>query len=693
MIDITSKLYRNKADERSFTTKHWSILHCRCAGIETAQVDGYMKDAEYQPGDDVGSAKFEGRWTAILIKGTWHLANIHWCSKYVSGVDRGEWELLGDNGNGAGDVTKQKREVYYEYNESFFLTNPEQFIYSHFPKEPKWQLLARPISLEEFAQLAKLESHFFEYRLSLKSHRRCVETAHEGVINIELGLPPDAVYEFMYRLWMSKKRNENSSKCNGKELRQFVFMEVRDGTLSCTVEFPVSGKFKLELFCNDTAVSDTYFPVCTYVINAEIAKQNARHYPANSRPQWGPSHDLEAVGLKPITHKQGMINAEKGEVQMKFSAEKDVEVLPKMHSNTRTADKMKGFAIHWAEDKTICLNMKFPEAGDYTLNLYAKKKGDLDDGGLPNVCSYLIATDRPAADVSPFFTSGNGRVGPNDDFHALRMKVVSPPSAYVEAPENGQMDFSFSTPIPCDMLAELISCRNKKEQVTEGFTFIDKKIDKATVKARFPEKGNYMLKIYGKEKNKEGSRSLLFVYFIVVNQPMTDCFQFPKMYDCWTDGCELSEPELGSPLYVDKTIPFAVKIPGAQEVAVTHPTSGWTHLTKDKKQMWRADVSTGSEAGKVIQLCARFGKESESHSVLLEFKVRQYYKFRLFSYCLRQGGGYAITSVSHFCLCAASRKKLCIDLHEIFTKVMSWPSLKGSIQNVTPEGGRRSDGV
>ena len=356
------------------------------------------------------------------------------------------------------------------------------------------------------------------------------------------------------------------------------------------------------------------------MINAKKAKQDARHYPANNRPQWGPGHDLEAIGLKPLTHKRGMVHVDNGEVEMRFSAEKDVKFLPKVHSNTRTADSLTGFVIHWAEDGKICLKMRFPEAGDYALNLYAREKRDTGNDGLPNVCSYLLSSGSPAAD-GPFFISGNGQLGATDDFHKLRMQAVSQPSPYVQDPKNGEMDFLFRTPIPCDLLVELILCRGK-EQNMEGFTFIDKKPDKATVKARFPETGNYTLKVYGKEKKKENeSFPLVFAYSIVVNQPMSDCFQFPKKYSDWTEGCELSEPDLGAPLLVDQTVSFAVKIPKAQDVAVTHPTAGWTHLAKDKQQMWRGDVNTGSEAEQDISLCARFSADAESFSILLELSL------------------------------------------------------------------------
>jgi len=201
------------------------------------------------------------------------------------------------------------------------------------------------------------------------------------------------------------------------------------------------------------------------------------------------------------------------------------------------------------------------------------------------------------------------------------MKAISYPSAYVEAPENGQMDFLFSTPVPCDLLVNLFLCGDNEETM-ECFTFVEKGIEKATVKARFSESGNYKLNIYGKEKDKDESYQLVYVYVVVVNQPMTDCCQFPKTYRCWTDGCELSEPELGSPLYVNRTVPFAVKIPKANNVAVVNQAGGWTYLTKSGKEMWKGSVDTGSEAGKDIHLCARLSNTPDSFRVLLEFKVR-----------------------------------------------------------------------
>ena len=38
----------------------------------------------------------------------------------------------------------------YIVDEYYFLTDPEEFIYNHFPDEEHWQLLVRPVTKLEF---------------------------------------------------------------------------------------------------------------------------------------------------------------------------------------------------------------------------------------------------------------------------------------------------------------------------------------------------------------------------------------------------------------------------------------------------------------------------------------------------------------------------------------------------------------
>lgn len=55
----------------------------------------------------------------------------------------------------------------YRFDDFYFLTDPEEFVHSHFPDKEKWQLLDVPIRLEEFERSVFKTSTFFSLGLQL----------------------------------------------------------------------------------------------------------------------------------------------------------------------------------------------------------------------------------------------------------------------------------------------------------------------------------------------------------------------------------------------------------------------------------------------------------------------------------------------------------------------------------------------
>lgn len=53
------------------------------------------------------------------------------------------------------------------FDDFYFLTEPKEFINSHFPDEENWQLLDTPISLEQFEMLPLKTSAFYTLGLNL----------------------------------------------------------------------------------------------------------------------------------------------------------------------------------------------------------------------------------------------------------------------------------------------------------------------------------------------------------------------------------------------------------------------------------------------------------------------------------------------------------------------------------------------
>jgi transglutaminase-like putative cysteine protease len=96
---------------------------CRLAGLRAEVVNGYARQAGLA---DLGSHA----WNALLLDGEWKLLDVTWSAGFV-------------NGEG-------KYQPYFR--DTYFLVGPEQFVREHLPYDPVWQLLYRPLSLQDFNQ-------------------------------------------------------------------------------------------------------------------------------------------------------------------------------------------------------------------------------------------------------------------------------------------------------------------------------------------------------------------------------------------------------------------------------------------------------------------------------------------------------------------------------------------------------------
>ena len=89
------------------------------AGLEASTVDGYSKGTATSKAD---LNEPDHSWNAVKLAGDWYLLDATWGSSLA----------LND-------------EAYTRVNEDFFLSAPEQFLKTHLPIVPFWQLLACPI--------------------------------------------------------------------------------------------------------------------------------------------------------------------------------------------------------------------------------------------------------------------------------------------------------------------------------------------------------------------------------------------------------------------------------------------------------------------------------------------------------------------------------------------------------------------
>jgi len=139
------------------------------AGLEVVIVTGYSKGYSYAVGDTYDGTTNHA-WNAVMIDNQWHLLDATWGAGY-----------LGEN-----------KKFVREFQEYYFLTPPEVFIYDHLPSDTRWQLLEQPVSSEDYAGFVRLRPAFFQTGLEIKSHPQSIIEIDDQV-TVTLRAPDSAV--------------------------------------------------------------------------------------------------------------------------------------------------------------------------------------------------------------------------------------------------------------------------------------------------------------------------------------------------------------------------------------------------------------------------------------------------------------------------------------------------------------------
>jgi len=89
-------------------------------------------------------------------------------------------------------VKQDKDKIRYQYDEHYFLTDPDEFIQEFRARDPEWQLMERPISMEEFEALPFVRSIFFHYGLEFTETTKSILHADsKGGAEVKINVPEE----------------------------------------------------------------------------------------------------------------------------------------------------------------------------------------------------------------------------------------------------------------------------------------------------------------------------------------------------------------------------------------------------------------------------------------------------------------------------------------------------------------------
>ena len=194
--------------------------------------------------------------------------------------------------------------IRYQYDEHYFLTDPDEFIQEFWASDPDWQLLERPVSLDDFENMPFVRSVFFHYGLEFENdYRSVLHTDSKGGTEIKIQVPPEFMKDivFHYQIRFADRERRNNTEFNGASLERFVFHSLVDGVLF-RFYVPMAASFFIEVFANtidetnkiDEDPNAAMRPfrlkcACKFKVVCDEITGKMHPLPKCSQVEWGPS--------------------------------------------------------------------------------------------------------------------------------------------------------------------------------------------------------------------------------------------------------------------------------------------------------------------------------------------------------------------------------------------------------------------
>lgn len=326
----------------------------------------------------------------------------------------------------------------YEYDDHYFLTDPDEFIYEFYPLASEWQLIRqRPITLAEFEQLPFVRSLFFKYGLYFPQRdiRSVLHADSSGAVTIKIGMPthmvPSLIFHYNLRYYDS-----DCEYYQDVSLKRYVMQSVESGPVASSsasspetsianvvtfrVHLPENGAYLIDIFANATTPKQyisgepmKFKSVCKFKIVAKGLRSVMIPLPNCTNGEYGPMKATRLFGIIPITHDSALITVANDkrvlEIQLRMTRPMQ-NFVASLHKNGYDECQLsKGIHIYIDGD-IVYVTVKFFMDGQYGLDLYTRDQvcandaqstpaaaDSSKDNVLTHCCKYLINVSTPNA--------------------------------------------------------------------------------------------------------------------------------------------------------------------------------------------------------------------------------------------------------------------------------------------------------
>lgn len=182
----------------------------------------------------------------------------------------------------------QHKHEWFQVNvedDFYFMTDPENFIYSHWPHQTEWQFLQRKISLSEFEDLPFVKPYYFKTNVTLGWTEKPVIRTNHGVVTWTLRYAKPL--KFGYKLIPVTEENK---PYKGPDLKTTLYQETKVDETRFVFRAPKSGTYICKFYAKSLEPEDAkkhLTEIVEYRIEVKEPAPDAAPLPQCIHTVWG----------------------------------------------------------------------------------------------------------------------------------------------------------------------------------------------------------------------------------------------------------------------------------------------------------------------------------------------------------------------------------------------------------------------
>ncbi|XP_071136666.1 kyphoscoliosis peptidase-like [Mytilus edulis] len=536
---------------------------CQALGISCKKISGYAKGYGHKPGDVITfNQKTNHAWNAVRLEGVWRFIETTW---------------------GAGHVDKNQ-EFIKEFNNYSFLTSPENFIFDHFPyfgnnieESEQWQLLEKPISIEEYTKKIRPSEKARQYGVKFSSHPYEIILVNNSPCTIIVESSANPFQNCWFDLY-----DDKGSNCTEAAI---MLCEVSK-ECKTTVRPPYKGKYTL---CLHATIKDENTTLADYIISCGTAEPNWKPYP-NYRGFYGSTPNVTERGFA-ISSINPCYTCKDGNFHLSLKTTSTLEVLVQLH-DSENIDHKENLMVE-QNDTSVNVRSRLLKKGYYKLIIFSKFEEEY------TLAYTVLILNTGESDWKPF-PKNTGHYGPEPDFMDRGFEKSDINSFY--KCKDGKFHLLLKTTSTPELLVQL----NDAEDIDhKDYLMVETNDSSINIRSRLLNKGYYKLTIF----SKVDEAYTLAYTILILNTAESDVkSKFPITYKSTSKyKCQLFQP-LVRELPPNSEICFEFTSPAFESILANKKS--FSEKSGDK---WKVTVTTG-ESGE-LSLSGKPNGESSYWSV------------------------------------------------------------------------------